>query len=61
MEDTFIQQLVLWVSVAVVAANAITATFPSVKENKVYNFIMSILNFVSMNFGKNKNADTEKK
>jgi len=42
---------------AVAGANLITMFFPSVKENSIYNSIMKVLNMVSLNVGKNKNAD----
>lgn len=53
-------QLVLLAAVAafaVTGANLITMFFPSVKDNAFYNGAMKILNMVSMNVGKNKNAD----
>ena len=55
-----VTQIVLWVGLILGVANGITASFPSVKENKVYNVVMNILNFLAMNFGKNKNADAVK-
>ena len=47
----------VWVGVIVGLANAITAALPSVKDNKIYNFVMKILNYLAVNIGKNKNAD----
>jgi len=41
-------------------ANLITMLMPSVKDNKVYNFVMKILNFIALNILKNKNADDTK-
>ncbi len=55
-----VTQIVLWVGIILGIANAITASFPSVKENKVYNVVMNILNFLALNIGKNKNADAVK-
>ena len=52
-----VTQIVLWVGVVMGVANAITASFPSVKENSFYNLVMKVLNFLAGNFGKNKNAD----
>ena len=67
MEDLLMQlfggdivtQIVLWVGVVVGLANAITSVFPSVKENKIYNLVMKVLNFLAVNIGKNKNADAK--
>ena len=56
MED-LIMQIMLYVTGAIAIANAITAMFPSVGENKYYNFVMTVLNTLAVNFGKNKNAD----
>ena len=55
-----VTQIVLWVGVILGIANAVTASFPSVKENAIYNFVMKILNFLAMNIGKNKNHDAVK-
>ncbi len=41
----------------VAGANLITMFFPSVKTNPIYNSVMKVLNVVSLNVGKNKNAD----
>lgn len=45
------------VAFAITGANLITMFMPSVKENAIYNSIMKVLNMVSLNVGKNKNAD----
>lgn len=42
---------------AIAVANVITACFPSVGEHPAYNALMKVLNIVSINFGRNKNAD----
>ena len=55
-----VTQIVLWAGVVVTASNAVTASFPSVKDNKIYNFIMRILNFLAVNIKHNKNADAPK-
>jgi hypothetical protein len=41
----------------VVAANAVTSCTKTNVDNKAINILLKILNFLSMNFGKNKNAD----
>ena len=45
----------------VAIANIITMLFPSVSNSPVYNFVMKILNFLSLNILKNKNADDTSK
>lgn len=50
-------QLLAIVSGLIALANVITVFFPSVKENKIYNIIMWVLNKIALNVGKNKNAD----
>jgi len=47
-------------ALTVFAANTVTAATPSRVDNDLGNAVLVILNFVSMNFGKNKNADVEK-
>jgi len=42
-------------------ANIITMLFPSVSTSPVYNAVMKVLNFLSLNILKNKNADGVKK
>ncbi len=53
-------QIGFWVGLAMGLANTITASFPSIKKNPYYNFVMKVLNFVAGNIGKNKNADAVK-
>jgi uncharacterized protein YggT (Ycf19 family) len=55
--ESTILNILASVATVIGLANMITIWFPSVKENKVYNFIMKILNWVSLNIIKNKNAD----
>lgn len=43
----------------VTAATAITAITPTTVDNKILDTILSILNFLAGNFGKNKNADAK--
>jgi len=48
---------ILPVTAVISAATAITAVTPTTVDNKIINFILGILNFVSGNFLKNKNKD----
>jgi hypothetical protein len=41
----------------VTAANGITALTPTKADDKAVAFVLRILNLLSMNIGKNKNAD----
>lgn len=45
----------------VAIANIVTMLSPSVSNSPTYNFIMKILNFLSLNILKNKNADDTSK
>lgn len=45
------------VTAVITIANIITASTPSKSDNKILNSILKILNIVSLNIGKNKNAD----
>ena len=38
-------------------ANMVTAVMPSVKGNEVYDTVMRVLNWASLNVGKNRNSD----
>lgn len=58
--DSLVANILASVAAVVGLANMITMWFPSVKENKVYNFFMKILNWLSLNVIKNKNADDKK-
>ena len=42
----------------VTACTAITALTPTKSDDKIVNFILTILNVVSGNIGKNRNKDT---
>ncbi len=41
----------------VVGANAITVLTPTTVDDKAVNVILKVLNFLSGNFGSNRNAD----
>ena len=41
----------------VTACTAITALTPTKSDDKIINFVLKILNLLSGNIGKNKNAD----
>ena len=58
--DSLLEQIGIVVAALIAIANVITMLSPSVSNNKVYNLIMKILNFVSLNVLKNKNADEVK-
>tara|TARA_R100001594_G_scaffold58437_1_gene92400 strand:+ start:2367 stop:2558 length:192 start_codon:yes stop_codon:yes gene_type:complete len=45
------------VTALVVGANSITVLTPTKSDDKVVDTILGILNFLSMNFGHNKNKD----
>ena len=49
-----------YVTAAIALANVITMFFPSVIGNKIYDTVMKVLNFFSLNIRKNKNADEAK-
>ena len=56
-----IEKMPVWLSAitaVVVAANGITVLTPTKADNKALDVILKVLNFLSMNFGKNKNADS---
>jgi|TARA_R110000787_G_scaffold9962_6_gene34365 uncharacterized membrane protein len=43
----------------VTACTAITALTPTKSDDKIINFVLKMLNLLSGNIGKNKNADSE--
>lgn len=47
------------IGVFIALANVVTMFSPSTGNNKIYNMIMAFLNALSLNIGKNKNADAE--
>ena len=49
-----------WVTAAttiVTAATAITAVTPTQTDDKIVSVILKVLNFLAVNFNRNKNAD----
>ncbi len=48
------------VTAVVTACSAITALTPTTADDKILNGILKVLNFLSLNVLKNKNADAEK-
>jgi hypothetical protein len=60
MMTSIISSMPVWlvaITALVTGANAVTAITPTKADDKVVSVILNILNFLSMNFGKNKNAD----
>ena len=58
--SAFFTSLPAWligITALVTAATAITAMTPSKSDDKIANAILKLLNVLSGNFGKNKNAD----
>jgi hypothetical protein len=56
----FLQESPAWISAIlaiVTASTAITALTPTQTDNKVINIILSVLNLLAGNVGKNKNED----
>lgn len=54
------EQLPAWVNAItglIVAANGITMLTPTKTDNKIIDGILKVLNIISLNIGKNKNAD----
>ena len=49
--------LIAAVTGIVTACTAITALTPTKSDDKIINFVLKILNLLSGNIGKNKNAD----
>ena len=48
------------VTAVVTACSAITALTPTKADDKILNGILKVLNFLSLNVLKNKNADADK-
>jgi hypothetical protein len=55
--DSIISAIGLGYALLVAIANIVTMLLPSVSTNPVYNAVMKVLNFLSLNILKNKNAD----
>jgi|TARA_Y100000310_G_C20520340_1_gene733340 hypothetical protein len=47
------------ITALVTAANAVTILTPTRHDDAILGKILGVLNFLSMNFGKNRNADDE--
>ncbi len=45
------------VAFTIALANFVTAIMPSVKGHEVYDTVMRVLNWLSLNVGKNRNSD----
>ena len=59
--QSIVTGVALGYALVVAISNIITMLFPSVSSSPAYNFIMKILNFLSLNILKNKNADDTSK
>ena len=59
--QSIVAGIALAYALVVAVANIITMLFPSVSNSPVYNFVMKVLNFLSLNILKNKNADDTSK
>ena len=60
----FIDKVPNWIfalTTLCVAANAITALTPTKADDKIVGGILKTLNILSLNVGKNRNLDEEKK
>lgn len=54
--------LPVWISMALTlvgAVSAITAVTPTKSDDKIVDAVLRVLNILSLNIGKNKNADDE--
>jgi len=45
------------IAFTIALANMVTAIMPSVKGNEIYDTVMRVLNWLSLNVGKNRNSD----
>ena len=59
--NALISKIIVWAGLIVTIATAITSVLPSLHDNKVFNIILKVLNFIAGNFGKNVNADAIEK
>jgi hypothetical protein len=54
--------LPVWISMALTlvgAVSAITAVTPTKSDDEIVNAVLRVLNILSLNIGKNKNADDQ--
>jgi hypothetical protein len=54
--------LPVWISMALTlvgAVSAITAATPTKSDDEIVNAVLRVLNILSLNIGKNKNADDQ--
>ena len=59
----FLQSFPVWITAilaVVTASTAITAITPTKTDDRIINVILTILNTLAGNVGKNKNADDDK-
>lgn len=57
-----IEAMPVWlvaITTVVTACSALTALTPTTTDDKILNSILKVLNFLSLNIFKNKNADSE--
>jgi len=60
--ESFIDAFPAWlvtITTLVTAANVITASTATKSDDKFIAFLLRVLNVLSMNFGKNRNADDQ--
>lgn len=58
--EQFFTSLPIWIvalTTIITALSAVTALTPTTSDDKIVNGILKVLNILSLNVGKNKNAD----